>query len=62
MELRSTFYTSWLREAEVYRVSGFATSVKRRFSLAECRIRSEPFVEEMRGGRTRSPGDQGGMG
>jgi len=30
--------------------------------LAECRIRSEPFVEEVRGGRRRPPGDKGGMG
>src|SRR5262249_48051699 len=29
--------------------------------LGECRIRREAFVEEVRGGRRRSPGDKGVM-
>lgn len=34
----------------------------REFLLTECRVRSEAFVEEVRGGRRRPPGDKGVIG
>src|SRR5215468_1680322 len=41
---------------------GSPSAAERDSVLAECRIRREAFVEEARGGRRRSPGDQGSHG
>jgi len=42
-------------------VAGLAAAVREKFLLAECRIRIEPFVYEVRG-RPEGPPGQGAMG